>query len=226
MFFLLKESLIEEKRKEKMKLSFKQMNVISQIKKWGHIKTVRYTLLMKTFIFFGFVGYTSISTLYLIDRFWFSELQTGLYLTFTGSFLIFHQAVSIRYFVQKLWDRKSLLTGMFLMGLSFFCMGLTWNIVVFTMIYFFLVLGISLCFATLGALISRSVDERNQWEIMGMSSSFESLISIIAPIVFTGLYTSFSLSPYLYIAFLPLIGFMISRVFFHKIEFDRSLGDT
>ena len=61
---------------------------------------------------------------------------------------------------------------------------------------------------------------------MGMSSSFESLISIIAPIVFTGLYTSFSLSPYLYIAFLPLIGFMISRVFFHKIEFDRSLGDT
>jgi hypothetical protein len=69
MFFLLKESLGEEKRKEKMRLTFKQMNVVSQIKKWGHINTVRYTLLMKTFIFFGFVGYTSISTLYLIDRF-------------------------------------------------------------------------------------------------------------------------------------------------------------
>jgi MFS family permease len=105
-------------------------------------------------------------------------------------------------------------------------MGLTGNIIIFTMIYFFLVLGISLCFATLGALISRSVDEKNQGEIMGMSSSFESLISILAPIVFTGLYTSFSLSPYLYIAFLPLIAFAISRIFFHTIVFDRSPEHT
>ena len=109
MYFILKESLPEEKRKEKMKVSFKQMNIIAQFQKWKHINTVRYTMLMKTFMFFGFVGYTSISTLYLIDNFGFSELQTGLYLTFTGSFLIFHQSLSIRYFINKYRDRKSLL---------------------------------------------------------------------------------------------------------------------
>jgi hypothetical protein len=69
MHFILKESLPESKRKEKMKISFKQMNIAAQFQKWKHINTVRYTMLMKTFMFFGFVGYTSISTLYLIDNF-------------------------------------------------------------------------------------------------------------------------------------------------------------
>ena len=219
MYILLKESLPEDKRKKKIKISFRQMNIFAQYTRWKHINTVRYTILMKAFIFFGFVGYTSISTLYLIDRFNFSELQTWLYLTFTGSFLIFHQAVSIRYFVMRFRDRKSLLIGTLCMWVSFIGMGLTQNIVIFTMIYFFAILGISLCFATLGSLISRSVNEKNQWEIMGMSTSFESFISILAPVIFTGLYTSLDISPYLYLGILPLLWFAMSRLFFRNVEF-------
>lgn len=69
MFFSLQETLHTAERKEKMKISFKQFNIIAQIHKWKHINTVQYTIIMKACIFFGFVGYTSISTLYLIDRF-------------------------------------------------------------------------------------------------------------------------------------------------------------
>lgn len=225
-FFFLRESLPVSKRQEKMKVSFKKMNIFAQFLKWKHLETVRYTILMKVFIFFGFVGYTSISTLYLIDRFNFSELQTWLYLTFTGSFLIFHQAVSIRYFIKKYHDRMTLLIGMLLMGIAFFLMWLATSIIIFTMIYFFAVMGISLCFATLSSLLSRSVDEKNQGEIMGMSSSFESFISILAPILFTGLYTWLSLSPYLYLGFLPLFWFIISRVFFRNIEFRIARKNT
>jgi DHA1 family tetracycline resistance protein-like MFS transporter len=176
-------------------------------------------MLMKTFMFFGFVGYTSISTLYLIDNFWFSELQTWLYLTFTGSFLIFHQSLSIRYFVNKFRDRKSLLLGLWILATAFFLMWLAKNIIIFTCLYFFAVLGISLCLSTLWSLISRSVDEKNQWEIMGMSASFESFISILAPLFFTAMYWAFEISPYIYIAFLPLLALIISRVFFANIEF-------
>ena len=122
MYFLLNESLDISQRKEKMKISFKEMNIFTQFLKWKHINTVRYTLIMKAFIFFGFVGYTSISTLYLIDNFGFSEIQTGLYLTFTGSFLIFHQSVSIRYFIKKFGDRRTLLLGMLFMAGAFFLM--------------------------------------------------------------------------------------------------------
>jgi len=201
------------------------MNILAQFMRWRHINTVRYTILMKAFIFFGFVWYTSISTLYLIDRFNFSELQTGLYLTFTGSFLIFHQAVSIRYFVNKFRDRKSLLIGMLCMWVSFLMMWLAPNIVIFTFVYFFAILGISLCFATLGSLISRSVNEKNQGEIMGISSSFESFIAILAPVVFTALYSWIDFSPYLYIGFIPLVWFIISRIFFKNIEFHVDRDD-
>lgn len=219
MYFILKESLPESKRKAKMKVSFKQMNIFAQFNKWKHINTVRYTMLMKTFMFFGFVGYTSISTLYLIDNFGFSELQTGLYLTFTWSFLIFHQSLSIRYFVDRFKDRKSLLIGLLTLWIAFFLMWLAPNIIVFTLFYFFAVLGISLCLSTLGSLMSRSVDENNQWEIMGMSASYESFISIIAPIVFTAMYGAITLSPYLYIACLPILAYAISKTFFTNIEF-------
>lgn len=102
---------------------------------------------------------------------------------------------------------------------SFFCMGLTSNIIIFTLIYFFLILGISLSFATLNSLLSRSVDKRNQGEVMGLSSSFESFISIGAPIVFTVSYSAIPVSPYLYIAFFPLFAFLISRIYFKNIEF-------
>ena len=195
------------------------MNIVTQLQKWKHINTVRYALIMKAFIFFSFVWYTSISTLYLIDNFGFSELQTWLYLTFTGSFLIFHQALSIRFFIEKFRDRKTLLLWMLFMGWSFFFMWLAQNIVIFTIIYFFAILWISLCLATLGSLISRSVDEKNQWEIMWMSSSFESFISIIAPLVFTSLYTGLQVSPYLYIALIPIAWYIVSKIFFRNIEF-------
>lgn len=225
MYFLLQESLEVSKRKQKMKISFKQMNILTQFQKWKHINTVRYTLIMKAFIFFSFVGYTSISTLYLIDNFWFSELQTWLYLTFTGSFLIFHQALSIRFFIQKFRDRKTLLLWMLFMGWSFFLMGLAQNIIIFTVIYFFAILWISLCLATLGSLISRSVDEQNQWEIMWMSSSFESFISILAPLVFTSLYTGLDIAPYLYIALIPIAGYIVSKIFFRNIEFSLAKSE-
>ena len=55
MYFLLQESLEPAKRKQKIKISFKQMNIVTQLQKWKHINTVRYTLIMKAFIFFSFV---------------------------------------------------------------------------------------------------------------------------------------------------------------------------
>jgi hypothetical protein len=75
-------------------------------------------------------------------------------------------------------------------------MGTTTNIALFTMFYFFAVMGISLGFTTLGALFSRSADASKQGEIMGMSTGLESLISIGAPIMMTLLYTLLPFSIY------------------------------
>lgn len=48
------------------------------------------------------------------------------------------------------------------MSFGFGGMALSHNIILFTVFYFFAVLGIALCFTTLGALTSRAVGEKDQ----------------------------------------------------------------
>lgn len=222
MYFSLEETLSNEDRKEKVKIKFKEINVFAQILKWWHIDTIRYALVMKLFIFIGFVSYTSVSALYLMDEFGFSATNIWYYLTFTGSFLIFHQFVSIRYFIQKFWDRKSLLLALCFMCIWFIGMGLMFNIIFFTVFYLIAVLGISLSFTTLWALFSRSVDSKNQGEVLGMSSWLESLISIWVPILATYLYGFLNFSIFLLIACMPLLALIISVLFFRNVEYIKS----
>lgn len=219
MIYVLRESLPEEKRNEELHISFRSLNLFSQIQKWSRYETIRYTLIMKLFMFIAFVGYTSISTLYLIDVFDFSDKKVGYYLTFTGLFLIFHQTITIRYFLEKFKDRKSLLIWLACMWWGFTCMWFSSNIFMFTVFYFFAVLGISLCFTTLGSLTSRSVDEKNQWSVMGMMTWLESFISIWVPVLATFFYTYIPFSFYLLIALLPFCALILNRVFYAKTEF-------
>lgn len=105
------------------------------------------------------------------------------------------------------------------MTLGFFAMALSPNIIAFTISYFFGVLGISLCFTTLGALTSRAVDERNQGEVMGMMTWVESFISIGIPILATYIYTQIEFSFFFIVAVLPLTALIINRIFFSCTEF-------
>ncbi|NDK09721.1 MFS transporter [Candidatus Gracilibacteria bacterium] len=220
MIFFLQESIAEEDKKSKIKISLKNTNLFAQISKWGKFKNIRYTIFMKICMFSAFVGYTSISALYLIDVFRFDAINVGYYMTFTGMFLIFHQTVSIRYFVKKFRDRKSLYIGMIFMGLGFLAMASTKNIILFTVFYFFAVLGISLSWSTLSSLFSRSVDKKNQGEIMGMVAGLESFISVGIPILATLIYTHIDFSIYFLLSILPLVGVLISSLVYKNIHFE------
>jgi len=222
MYIFLQETLRDVDRKKQVKIKFTQINVFAQILKWWHINTIRYALVMKLLIFIGFVSYTSVSALYLMDEFGFSASNIWYYLTFTGSFLIFHQSVSIQHFVKNYWDKKSLLFAICFMALWFIGMWLMYNIILFTVFYFIAVLGISLSFTTLWALFSRSADSKNQWEVLGMSSWLESLISIWVPIVATYLYWVISFSIFLLIWAMPMIALIVSIIFFRNVEYAKS----
>jgi len=223
MIFLLHESLPQEKRKAKMKIRLREINVFAQVIKWSLVPTIRYALIMKLFMFTAFVFYTSVSALYLMDVYGFSATNIGYYLTFTGSFLIFHQSLSIRYFVSRFWDAVSLRIALCIMSFGFIWMGLSPNIFIFTILYFFWVLWISLSFSTLGALFSRCVDEKHQWEVMGMSTGVESLISIGAPVLATLLYWYLNFSIFILVWCIPLFAFLLSIIFFSDIEFRKKI---
>ena len=221
MVYVLEESLKIENRKHELRLSFKELNVFSQIKKWGKLETIRYTLIMKIFVFVAFLWYTSLSTLYLIDFFGFQASKVGYYLTFTGLFLIFHQSITIRFFLTYFKDRKSLLIWLGFMGFGFMWMWLSQEIILFTVFYFFSVLGISLCFTTLWALTSRAVWEKDQWEVMWMMTGVDSFLSIGVPVLSTIVYSHIHFSFYFIVAILPLMALVINRVFFSATEFRK-----
>ncbi|MDA9128850.1 MFS transporter [Candidatus Gracilibacteria bacterium] len=218
MFFILKETLPPSKSSKEIKISLKKLNVFSQIQTWGKIPMIRSVIITKLFMYSAFVAYTSISTLYLIDFFGFSADKVGYYLTFTGSFIIFHQSVSIRYFLGRFGDRWSLTFALFCLGIGFIVMGFSQNIIFFTLFYFVMVLGVALAFTTMGSLLSRSVDASHQGEVMGMSTSLESFISIGIPILATYVYGLLDFSIYFIIAILPFIAFLISYFFSPNID--------
>jgi len=217
----LVESLPESERKEKVKIKLKEINVFMQIMKWWNIETIRYALTMKLFMFTAFVFYTSTSALYLMDKFNFSASNIGYYLTFTGSFLIFHQSVSIKYFLKRYGDRLSLKIALWIMFIWFLSMWLSSSIIVFTIFYFIAVLWISLSFTTLWALFSRCVDSKNQWEVLWMSTWVESLISIGSPILATLIYSRVEISIFIIISFLPLVALLLSSIFFTDLKFQE-----
>lgn len=219
MIFFLTESLVEEKRQKDVVISMKSINIWGKVKKWSHIPLIKYTLVMRIFIFSAFIIYTTVSALYLIDVFWFSADKVWYYLTFTGTFLILHQAVSIRYIVWKFGDTKALLMGIIIIAFWYLGMALSGdNIVAFTVIYFFGVLGISICLTTLWALSSNAADEKNQWEVLGMMTGVESMISIAIPIIATALYGVLNFSIYFIVSALAFLALIVSRLFFRNIH--------
>lgn len=214
MFFTLKESLPEEKQKKEVKISYRKLNIFSQLKKWSKNEDIKFAISMKFFLHITFVSYTTIVALYLIDRFGFSPSFVWYYLMFTWSFLIFHQSVTLKHFLKKVWDFKAILTAVLFMWFSYLAMALADNIVLFTFFYFFAVFGVSTYFTSLQGFLSKSVDERSQGEIMWFSTSIDSFISIFVPILITLVYGMINFSIFFIISAIPFIGISIIMLAF------------
>jgi hypothetical protein len=95
-YFKLEESHPAKEREDEIKINARNFNIFSQVKKWNGVGVINYASIMRLFIFVAFISYTSISTLYLLDNFGFSETTVGYYLAFAGSFVIFHQSLTVR----------------------------------------------------------------------------------------------------------------------------------
>ena len=216
MLFRVSESLPVEKRKKDIIISYKQLNIISKISKYWGIQRLRFSVWIKAFFNTAFTMYATVSVLYLMDRFDFSTTTVWYYLMLTGLFLILHQGITIGYVVKKIGDLYSLLIGQWLMWIWFLGMWFSDNIYAYTFCYFFAVLWIALSMTTIQALFSKSADDKSQWEIMWISSSIESVFSIIGPILWTLVYSYSHNYFYVFVSILPFAGLIFYQLFFRK----------
>ncbi|MDB4347685.1 MFS transporter [Bacteroidia bacterium] len=220
--FWLKESLPPQKRKIRKKESFiDQFFILRRIKNEqpnAHIK-----LLFKVKFFFSMMMAFYIATiaLFLIDTFRFDEKELGIFMFIIGIFLSFNQAFISRIFIRKLGEIKTLFIGLILTVIGIICITLTTNIYLFISFYYFLNLGLSLCFPTFNALISINSESNNQGEVMGISESIHSFCMASFPIIAAGLYGLIGFHLYYFIAVLPLIAVSIAYWGYKKL--DKSL---
>jgi MFS family permease len=214
MAFSLKETI--KKKKSQLVVSFNELNLIAQIKKWKQVPVIQMAMSVKTFFYLGFFIYTTISPLYLMDVFGFKETNVGYYLAFTGGFLIFHQIFSIKRIVPKFGNLNSFLLGQAFMAAGYAAMALSSELWVFTIFYFVGVLGISLSMTSLQGLFSLGSDEDSQGEIMGIASGIESFLMILGPLLGAWLYSQLDFSIFFVVALMPVLSLAVYGLFFHQ----------
>ena len=151
-----------------------------------------------------------------MDTFHFIETNVGYYLAFTGMFLVVHQLVSLPKILPKTGDLNGFFLGQAIMAIGYFSMAASENIIIFTIVYSFAVLGISLSMNALQSLFSTGADERSQGEIMGMVTGLESVLMIIGPLLGTYLYDALPFSIYWAVGVFPLLSIVLYFLLFQR----------
>lgn len=156
---------------------------IHNILKVFEMKNLRLLYLTSFLFFSGFTFFVTFMSVFLIERFNFSQGNIGDFFSYIGLWVAFTQAVITRklasYFSEKTILRYSLVGGGIAVGLMFFA-NVWWQLYILAPL-FAICNGLSI--ANIGGLISRSADQKIQGEILGINSSVQALGQLIPPIL-------------------------------------------
>tara|TARA_B100000809_G_scaffold212056_1_gene215909 strand:- start:506 stop:1729 length:1224 start_codon:yes stop_codon:yes gene_type:complete len=210
-FFWLKESHPKEKRVTTKPNSFLgSLLIIKRIRETNPAPIIRLLFSMKIFFSVMMAAYISTVILYLIDTFDFTEKELGFFMLVIGLFLSFNQAFVSKRFVEKFGEFTTLIIGLGLSAFGIICITLTANLWLYLAFYYFLNLGLSLCFPTFNALISIHADPEKLGEVMGISESINSFAMALTPVVVTFIYGIIGHHVYYYVAVMPIIAMIIA----------------
>lgn len=210
-FYWLKESHPLEKRTIRKRQSlWKTLFIPGRVRDVNPSPIIKILFTVKLF-FSAMMGfYIGTMALFLIDLFGFNEKELGFFMFFIGLFLAFNQAFLSKRFVKRFGEFRTLIIGLCLAVIGLFSITLTNNLWLFIVFYYFLNLGLSLCFPTFNALIAIHANPEKQGEIMGISESINSFAMAVFPVISAVLYSWLEYTLYYGIALLPLIALLIS----------------
>jgi DHA1 family tetracycline resistance protein-like MFS transporter len=131
----------------------------------------------------GFAFYVSFFGVFLIDRFSFTQGDTGYYFAYVGMWIAFTQAIVTRIVARYYTEQAVLRVSLFATGIMVFILFFptAWWQLLFITPFFAIFNGLTQ--ANLLAVISRSAHQTGQGELMGISSSVSSLAQAIPPLI-------------------------------------------
>lgn len=136
------------------------------------------------FLFFsGFTFFVTFFNVFLLERFGFDQGDTGNFFSFIGLCIAFTQGFLIRKIAGKWSEQQIVRVTMIANGVF---VGLMYLATSPWMLYLFaagFAITNGLSFANLAGLVSRSVDQKVQGEIMGINASVQALAQLIPPVL-------------------------------------------
>ena len=211
LFFWLKESHPPEKRTPRKKQSLGDTVLIfRRIKALNPSRFIKTLFLVKFFFSVMMAFYISTIALFMIDLFDFNEKELGFFMLFVGLFLSFNQVVMSKVFISKFGEYRTLLIGLGLTIFGLIAITLTSTLWLYIGFYYIMNLGLSLCFPTFNALISKYADPKHLGEVMGISESINALALAIFPIIGAALYGLIGHYVYYFVCLLPFTALMVA----------------
>ncbi len=209
-YFVLPESL--DKKHRMVDFSLKHLNPFTPLLQVLKSSYIRLLFLIAFFYFLPFAQLQGISSVFFKDMLKWSPENIGYLFLVLGIGDMITQGYLSGKLLPKYGEKRLLIAGFFLTGLAYGSSALLvffpTSILAYVGILIY-ALGSGLFEPSIGSLISRSADPREQGRVQGASQSMQSITRIIGPLTAALLYQFSASSPYVINVILSLIGIVI-----------------
>jgi MFS transporter, DHA1 family, tetracycline resistance protein len=130
----------------------------------------------------GFTFFTSFISVFLAEQFQFSETMTGIYFAIVGVWIIFAQAVVVRFVTARYSERSILLVVLPVLALVIALQGLVPHVMYLYAMMPIMASAFGLVTTSVPALVSKGVSGEQQGAALGINGSLQALTQGIAPI--------------------------------------------
>jgi len=158
-------------------------------------------------------AFSSTFAFYAKDSLNLDAKQLGFLMLFIGIFAIFNQAYLVNLIAKKLSNKTTFNIGQVVLAISisllFFHPTIGW----FVAIMYLTNLGISLSIPTFKAMLTSSVDHKQQGQIAGVDESIMAGSNGFIPVIAGAVYAAISANAFLIFAVLPFIPFALKPLF-------------
>lgn len=180
-------------------------------------KTLR-ELFLTNFLFnAGFTFFTTFFSVYLINKFHYTQGNIGDYFSYIGIWVVISQMIITGQVAKRFSEIKTLRISLIAAGIVIFLFFIPTSTLGLLLITPFLAIFNGLVMANLTALISRSVEPNVQGEIMGINSSISALAMLIPPILSGFIAAKFHPDTPIYIAgFVMVLSGIVFWVFYRS----------
>jgi MFS transporter, DHA1 family, tetracycline resistance protein len=146
-------------------------------------KEVRPIYAVSFLVMLGFGFYTSFSSIYLTERFSFSESEVGTYFAVVGIWIIVAQLVLVRYLAARYSSRTLLLSAAPILSLCIFLYPFIPSVLLLYIIIPFIAGSFGLISTAIPALVSQGADKDKQGAALGINGSLQALSQGTAPLL-------------------------------------------